>query len=130
MSSPALDIASGPVAALDGSPPVAVLLKLEALVVLATGLAAFAYLGVSWWGRLLHIPAEWKGKRIFLHIRGARPGDNFCSCPDFATNTLGTCKHIEFTLARLERKRDNRAHLRAGHVPPHSEVYLQYGSAR
>src|SRR4051812_15097613 len=49
MSSPALDIASGPVAALDGSPPVAVLLKLEALVVLATGLAAFAYLGVSWW---------------------------------------------------------------------------------
>jgi beta-galactosidase len=31
-----------------------------------------AYLGVSWWGRELHIPAEWKGKRIFLHIRGAR----------------------------------------------------------
>jgi beta-galactosidase len=31
-----------------------------------------AYLGVSWWGRLLDIPAEWKGKRIFLHIRGAR----------------------------------------------------------
>ena len=27
------------------------------------------------------------------------PGDNYCSCPDFATNTLGTCKHIEFTLA-------------------------------
>jgi hypothetical protein len=31
-----------------------------------------AYLGVSWWGRQIHIPAEWKGKRIFLHIRGAR----------------------------------------------------------
>src|SRR5271170_3736429 len=31
-----------------------------------------AYLGVSWWGREIHIPAEWKGKRIFLHIRGAR----------------------------------------------------------
>src|SRR5438067_7159580 len=29
-----------------------------------------------------------------VHIRGARPGDNFCACPDFATNTLGTCKHI------------------------------------
>src|ERR1700680_376970 len=24
-------------------------------------------------------------------IRGMRPGENFCSCPDFATNTLGTC---------------------------------------
>ena len=31
-----------------------------------------AYLGVSWWGTQIHIPADWKGKRIFLHIRGAR----------------------------------------------------------
>jgi beta-galactosidase len=31
-----------------------------------------AYLGVSWWGRAIYIPADWKGKRIFLHIRGAR----------------------------------------------------------
>ena len=31
-----------------------------------------SYLGVSWWGREIHIPADWKGKRIFLHIRGAR----------------------------------------------------------
>ena len=31
-----------------------------------------AYLGVSWWGKEIHIPADWKGKRIFLHIRGAR----------------------------------------------------------
>ena len=27
-------------------------------------------------------------------IRGSAPGRNFCSCPDFATNDLGTCKHI------------------------------------
>ncbi len=31
-----------------------------------------AYLGVSWWYRPIDIPAEWKGLRIFLHIRGAR----------------------------------------------------------
>jgi hypothetical protein len=31
-----------------------------------------AYLGVSWWGKQILIPAECKGKRIFLHIRGAR----------------------------------------------------------
>ncbi len=31
-----------------------------------------AYLGVSWWGKQINVPAEWKGKRIFLHIRGAR----------------------------------------------------------
>jgi superfamily II DNA or RNA helicase len=65
-----------------------------------------------------------------VHIRGARPGDNFCSCPDFATNTLGTCKHIEFTLAVLERKRGGVAALRAGFQPPYSEVFLHYGVQR
>jgi hypothetical protein len=45
-------------------------------------------------------------------IRGVRPGDNFCSCLDFATNQLGTCKHVEFTLARLERQPGGRRALR------------------
>ena len=31
-----------------------------------------AYYGVSWWWRALEIPADFKGKRIFLHVRGAR----------------------------------------------------------
>jgi hypothetical protein len=30
-----------------------------------------AYFGVSWWYRKIAIPAEMKGKRIFLHVRGA-----------------------------------------------------------
>src|SRR5262249_20968106 len=65
-----------------------------------------------------------------VQVRGARVGDNFCSCPDFATNTLGTCKHIEFTLAALERKRGGASALRAGFKPPYSEVQLQYGARR
>jgi superfamily II DNA or RNA helicase len=63
-------------------------------------------------------------------IRGRNPGDNFCSCPDFAVNTLGTCKHIEFTLAALERKRGGQAALQAGFQPDYSEVYLRYGAKR
>ncbi len=31
-----------------------------------------AYRGVSWWWRNIEIPASMRGKRIFLHIRGAR----------------------------------------------------------
>lgn len=31
-----------------------------------------AYLGVSWWYRSISIPESMRGKRIFLHIRGAR----------------------------------------------------------
>ena len=30
---------------------------------------------------------------------------NFCSCPDFKTNQLGTCKHIESVRLRLSRRR-------------------------
>lgn len=63
-------------------------------------------------------------------IRGRQPGDNFCSCPDFATNALGTCKHIEFTLSYLERKRGGKSALRDGFQPAYSEVYLQYGARR
>jgi superfamily II DNA or RNA helicase len=63
-------------------------------------------------------------------IRGTRPGDNFCSCPDFATNALGTCKHIEFTLGKLERQRGGKTALRQGFHPPYSEVYLRYGARR
>jgi hypothetical protein len=65
-----------------------------------------------------------------VHVRGPRVGDNYCSCPDFATNTLGTCKHIEFVLAGIERRRGGIAALKAGFRPPFSEVYLQYGARR
>ena len=54
-------------------------------------------------------------------IRGLQPGDNFCSCPDYATNELGTCKHIEFTLATLQRKRGAKAAFARGWRPVFSE---------
>jgi superfamily II DNA or RNA helicase len=63
-------------------------------------------------------------------IRGARPGDNYCSCGDFATNTLGTCKHIEFVLGQLEKRRAVRVTLLRGFRPPYSEIVLQYGAKR
>ena len=50
-------------------------------------------------------------------------GGNFCSCPDYATSELGTCKHIEFTLARLLRKR--AVHLAGEHgTPPPLETAM------
>ena len=62
-------------------------------------------------------------------IRGMNTGDNACTCPDFATNTLGTCKHIEFTLAKLERSKKSRSELKAGYQPAHAEI-VRYGSRR
>ena len=61
-------------------------------------------------------------------IRGEEPGVNYCSCPDYAVNTLGTCKHVEAVLHRLRRR--HPAALRKGHVPAFSEVYVRYGARR
>src|SRR5208337_3625206 len=63
-------------------------------------------------------------------IRGLGPGGNFCSCPDYATSELGTCKHLEFTLARLEKKRGAKTAFARGHQPAFSELYLRNDGKR
>ena len=65
-----------------------------------------------------------------IAIRGTKAGQNYCSCPDYAVNTLGTCKHIEYVLFKLARKRGGKKALAAGYSHPNSEVYLRYGIQR
>src|SRR5438046_10328369 len=55
-------------------------------------------------------------------IRGPGPGGNFCSCPDYATSELGTCKHLEFTLAKLQKKRGARTAFARGYRPAFAEL--------
>ena len=63
-------------------------------------------------------------------IRGDKPGVNFCSCPDYAVNTLCTCKHIERVLLKLKRTRKGREALNSIFKPHYSEIYLRYGAKR
>ena len=70
------------------------------------------------------------GGKYRVAIRGGLPGDNFCACADFATNRLGTCKHVEFMLATLAKKRGAKAAFRLGFAPTYSEIYVQYGEQR
>ena len=63
-------------------------------------------------------------------IRGLGPGGNFCSCPDYSTSELGTCKHIEFTLARLQKKRGAKTAFAHGYQPAFSELYLRNDGKR
>jgi superfamily II DNA or RNA helicase len=63
-------------------------------------------------------------------IRGLGPGGNFCSCPDYATSELGTCKHLEFTLARLQKKRGAKTAFARGYQPAFSELYLRNDGKR
>ncbi len=68
--------------------------------------------------------------RYYVAIRGLNPGDNFCACPDYATNELGTCKHIEFTLAHLTKKRGAKTAFAGGYQPVFSELYLRNDGVR
>lgn len=68
--------------------------------------------------------------RYQIRIGGLAPGQNVCSCPDFSTNDLGTCKHIEFALGKLERQRGAKSAFKHGFHPAHSELYLDYAGAR
>ncbi len=43
------------------------------------------------------------GKTHRVALRGETPGVSYCACPDFRTNTLGTCKHIMKVLARTTK---------------------------
>ncbi len=70
------------------------------------------------------------GKTYKLAIRGADTGDNYCSCPDYGINNLGTCKHIEFALSRLMKKPGAKKAFREGYVPLYSEIHLHYGLQR
>jgi superfamily II DNA or RNA helicase len=63
-------------------------------------------------------------------IRGLGPGGNFCSCPDYSTSELGTCKHLEFTLARLQKKRGAKTAFARGYQPAFSELYLRNDGKR
>ena len=73
-------------------------------------------------------PATKRSYRVA--IRGRLPGDNFCSCPDFATNELGTCKHVEFVLHRLHQQPGADEAFARGYEGPYSSVYLRYGAQR
>jgi SNF2 family DNA or RNA helicase len=66
------------------------------------------------------------GKSYRVAMRGPGLFENFCSCPDFAVNTLGTCKHIEGLLERL-RKRHGGALERKRHERVRASVSLHYG---
>jgi superfamily II DNA or RNA helicase len=70
-------------------------------------------------------------KRTYrVSIRGQNAGENHCTCPDFAVNTLGTCKHIEFTLSKLSRRSGGKTALANGYRPAFTEIHLRYGADR
>lgn len=59
--------------------------------------------------------------------RGAQSEWNYCSCMDFKTNQLGTCKHLEALKLWLKKK---RLGIPGKELPPYTSVYLSYKGKR
>lgn len=59
--------------------------------------------------------------------RGANSPWNYCSCMDFKTSRLGTCKHVEAVRLWLSRKSNLHVHKE---LPPYTSVYLSYRGER
>jgi hypothetical protein len=71
------------------------------------------------------------GTTYKVAIRSKTPGENYCSCPDFRTSSLGTCKHIEWTLWKLRNTRGMKKYFRQ--APPertYTSVFVDYGEER
>ncbi len=65
------------------------------------------------------------GKSYRVALRGLEPGVSYCSCPDFRTNTLGTCKHIMHVLKKVKR-RFSPQQLKQPYRRKHLAVVLKY----
>lgn len=72
-----------------------------------------------------------QSKQIYkVAFRGIDSEWNYCSCPDFKTSQLGTCKHIEAVRLLLEKSEAGQRWLQAEHIPPYTSVYLSYKEER
>ena len=57
-------------------------------------------------------------------IRSLDQRRNYCSCPDFAGNQLGTCKHIEAALHKIGKHPEHKSF--AEQSPPFPYIYLSW----
>jgi superfamily II DNA or RNA helicase len=80
----------------------------------------------TWEARSMATAAE--GRPPYrVQIRSVSGRLNHCTCPDFATNRLGTCKHIEAVLHRLRKRAPRKFEAYARKGPPVGFVHLDWG---
>lgn len=68
-----------------------------------------------------------KNNEYKVVYRGANSEWNYCSCMDFKTSRLGTCKHIEAVKRWFGGKKGVHVHRE---LPPYTSVYLSYRDER
>lgn len=91
--------------------------KAEALVVRKGDFAREGYFSVT---------SPRSGNHYSVVFRGLSSSWNYCSCPDFKTNRLGTCKHLEAVAMAADGKYAAKKY----RLPACTTVYLDYKGER
>ena len=65
------------------------------------------------------------GKTYRVALRGTVRGESYCSCPDFRTAALGTCKHVLHVLRKV-RRRFPAAQLARPYRRRHLALHVRY----
>lgn len=79
------------------------------------------------WGDYLVSSNTGKYKVAF---RGVRSDKNYCSCLDFRTNGLGTCKHIEAVSHYLSQNVEGYPWAKMEYKAPYTSIYVSYKGGR
>ena len=66
------------------------------------------------------------GQIYSVKIRSLSEMQNSCSCQDYRTNLIGTCKHIEAVLLYLKKKYRGNLEKMAQKAPLGAQIYLRY----
>ena len=69
-------------------------------------------------------------KMYKVSVRDNQSSYNYCSCPDFKINGLGTCKHIEYVLADLKLRKRNHKYFDQVYDHGYSSLSIFYGKER
>ncbi len=75
------------------------------------------------------VTSQQSGRSYRVALRGFEAGESFCSCPDFRTNHLGTCKHILHVQAKVQ-KRFAVPKLKSPYRRRRLSVRVDYGATR
>lgn len=75
------------------------------------------------------ITSSISGKTYRVALRGMKAGQVYCTCPDFRSNTLGTCKHV-IKVQDNVRRRIPAARLRRPFVQRDIAVHVRYDHDR
>lgn len=69
------------------------------------------------------------GRTYRVGLRSLTESQNTCTCADYQSNRIGTCKHIEGVLLSLREKHGKQLEALAKKRPAGTQIYLRYGEA-